>query len=351
MDTLMVSLPPNVGAILMENISIIQIVSMFSIGAYNALETAIVTFDSFKRYRGLYFWSMQFSSWGILVHAIPAMARFVSQASNLPTSIPFMIGWYAMVTGQAVVLYSRLHLIISDMRKVRWVLWMIITNACILHIPMTVLFFGLNHGDARFARPAAIFDRIQSTVRSFKIIMTIRGRDGRNAIIHLFCINILVVILNVLLLLAEYKLHYIQVSFKTVVYSVKLKLEFSVLNRLRLLTSTNPCICQHGPEDSRRSNDKNIFGMISSRPVIAPDVSSQSGATEPDMPRSLRPSSIYGYDEALRETSSENMMSPGDASSSATLSEGHSNNLPGGSSETLPALELSLSQFSPKFEV
>ncbi|CRL31426.1 unnamed protein product [Penicillium camemberti] len=346
MDTLMTSLPPNVGAILMENISIIQIVSMFSIGAYNALETAIVTFDSFKRYRGLYFWSMQFASWGILVHAIPAMARFISQASNLPTSIPFMIGWYAMVTGQAVVLYSRLHLVFSDMRKVRWVLWMIITNACILHIPMTVFFFGLNRGDARFARPAAIFDRIQSTSA-----ITIRGRDGRNAIIHLFCINILVVILNVLLLLAEYKLHYIQVSFKTVVYSVKLKLEFSVLNRLRLLTSTNPCICQNGPEDSRRSNDKNIFGMASSRPVIAPDVSSQSGATQTDMPRSLRPSSIYGYDETLRETSSENMMPPGDVYSSATLSEGHSNTLPGGSSETLPALELSLSQFSPKFDV
>ncbi|KZN94185.1 hypothetical protein EN45_043740 [Penicillium chrysogenum] len=331
MDTLMTSLPPNVGAILMENISIIQIVSMFSIGAYNALETAI---------------SMQFASWGILVHAIPAMARFISQASNLPTSIPFMIGWYAMVTGQAVVLYSRLHLVFSDMRKVRWVLWMIITNACILHIPMTVFFFGLNRGDARFARPAAIFDRIQSTSA-----ITIRGRDGRNAIIHLFCINILVVILNVLLLLAEYKLHYIQVSFKTVVYSVKLKLEFSVLNRLRLLTSTNPCICQHGPEDSRRSNDKNIFGMASSRPVIAPDVSSQSGATQTDMPRSLRPSSIYGYDETLGETSSENMMPPGDVYSSATLSEGHSNTLPGGSSETLPALELSLSQFSPKFDV
>ncbi|KAJ6168034.1 hypothetical protein N7497_000877 [Penicillium chrysogenum] len=308
MDTLMTSLPPNVGAILMENISIIQIVSMFSIGAYNALETGIVTFDTFKRYRGLYFWSMQFASWGILLHAIPAMARFVSQASNISTSIPFMIGWYAMVTGQAVVLYSRLHLVIADMRKVRWVLWMIITNACILHIPMTVFFFGLNRGDARFARPAAIFDRIQSTsVHHSKSAITIRGRDGRNAIIHLFCINILVVILNVLLLLAEYKLHYIQVSFKTVVYSIKLKLEFSVLNRLRLLTSTKPCVCQHGPEGSRPSNDKNIFDMVSSRSVVAPDVSSQSGATQTDMPRSLRPS-IYGYDEALRETSSENMM-------------------------------------------
>ncbi|CDM38475.1 unnamed protein product [Penicillium roqueforti FM164] len=166
------------------------------------------------------------------------MAHFISQASNLPTAIPFMIRWYAMVTGQAVVLYSRLYLVISDARKVR---------------------------DTRFAHPTAIFDRVQSTgfciqdfiisgiyiykaARAFKIIITLRSRDGRNAIIHLLYINILVVILNVLLLLTEYKLHYVQVSFKTVVYSIKLKLEFSMLNRLRLLVHTNPYICQRGPE-------------------------------------------------------------------------------------------------------
>ncbi|KAI2700693.1 hypothetical protein CBS147317_7184 [Penicillium roqueforti] len=46
-------------------------------------------------------------------------------------------------------------------------------------------------------------------------------------------VNVLVIALNILLLLTEYKLHDIQVSFKTVVYSIKLKLEFSMLNRLR----------------------------------------------------------------------------------------------------------------------
>ncbi|CAG8906201.1 unnamed protein product [Penicillium salamii] len=261
MDTVIISLPPKVGAILMENVSIVQIVAMFSIGAYNALETAIVAFDNFKHYRSLYFWSIQIASWGILVHAIPAMARFVSQASNLATSIPFMIGWYAMVTGQAVVLYSRLHLLVSDMRNMRWVLWMIIINACLLHIPMTVFFFGVNNGDKRFARPAAVFDRIQLTgfciqdlvisgiyiyeaVGAFKLMSTIRGRNSRSAIIHLFWINILVVLLDILLLLAEFRLHYIQVSLKTVVYSIKLKLEFSVLNRLSL--AVLPCTCKRG---------------------------------------------------------------------------------------------------------
>ncbi|CDM32587.1 unnamed protein product [Penicillium roqueforti FM164] len=165
------------------------------------------------------------------------------------------------------------------------------------------------------------FLRHKKAVYHFKSTIIIRGRDGRNAIIHLFYINILVIILNVLLLLAEYKLHYIQVSFKTVVYSVKLKLEFSILNRLWLLT------------------------------IIAPDISLQSRATQTDIPRSLQLSSIYRYDKTLGETSSKNMIPPRDIYSSVILSEGHLNTLPGSSSETLPTLELSLSQFSPKFNV
>lgn len=34
-------------------------------------------------------------------------------------SIPFLIGWYAMVTGQSVVLYLLLHLVVLDISKVR----------------------------------------------------------------------------------------------------------------------------------------------------------------------------------------------------------------------------------------
>ncbi|CAG8893298.1 unnamed protein product [Penicillium nalgiovense] len=312
---------------------------MFSIGAYNALETGIVTFDSFKRYRGLYFWSMQFASWGILVHAIPAMARFISQASNLSTSIPFMIGWYAMVTGQAVVLYSRLHLVFSDMRKVRWVLWMIITNACILHIPMTVF---SSASTAAMHALLALPRYLTGSNRRFFAYKT-------SSFVAYIYIKRCIISRVPLQSAVETAATPLSIYFASTSSFVKLKLEFSVLNRLRLMTSTKPCICQRGPEDSHRSNDKNIFGTASSRPVIAPDVSSQSGAAQTNMPRSLRPS-IYGYDEALRETSCENMMSPGDVYSSEILSEGHSSTLPGGSSETLPALELSLSQFSPKFD-
>jgi len=368
MDSVMTSLPPQVGAILMENISIIEIVSMFSIGAYNALETGIITFDVFKHYRGLYFWSMQVASWGILVHTVPAMTRFVSQAPNLPMSILFMIGWYAMVTGQAVVLYSRLHLVVSDMSKVRWVLWMIITNFFILHVPMTVLFFGLNYGGARFARPAAIYARIQVTgfcvqdlvissiyiheaVRALKPIIKVRGRDGRKVIIHLLWVNILVVFLNILLLLTEYKLHYIQVSFKTVVYSIKLKLEFTVLNRLRSLTRTNPCVCQQEPAERRRSSDMNLFDMISTPARTASDVRAAPGPAPGGIPYlPSRPSSIHDYHQTLRETANDSVIPSGNISSSSTVSGNHLNHTPGSSSDTLSTLELNISKFSPSFD-
>lgn len=69
------SLPPEVGTILMQNIGILQVVSMFAIGAYNALETGIVTFDTFKHYRGLYFYSMQVASLCALLATPPRRLR------------------------------------------------------------------------------------------------------------------------------------------------------------------------------------------------------------------------------------------------------------------------------------
>lgn len=307
----------------MENIAVLQMVAMFAIGAYNALEVGIKTFDCFKHYRGLYFWSMQVAAWGILLHAIPAEIRFVSQAPNLPMTIPFIIGWWAMTTGQPVVLYSRLHLVVSDKSCVRWVLWMIIASFFVLNVPMTALFFEVNFGNKRFAHAAAIYDRIQLTgfcvqdfvlcaiyireaLRALRPVIEVRGREGRRVIIHLLVVNVIVVIMNVLLLITEYKMHFIQVSFKTVVYSIKLKLEFAVLNRLRLLTRTQPCVCNREPGSPRRSSDINIFDMVTSQSQSMPDVETPRVFHQAGGPR--RPDSTFNgtldFHQALRETNS-----------------------------------------------
>jgi uncharacterized membrane protein YesL len=70
--------------------------------------------------------------------------KFFQVWKNNYVSVTFItIGWYAMVTGQSLVLYSRLHLVVRDKEKIKWVLWMIIVDVFLFHFPTTVLTFGV----------------------------------------------------------------------------------------------------------------------------------------------------------------------------------------------------------------
>jgi hypothetical protein len=346
----------------MKNIGIIQIVSMYSISAYSALETGFFTFFFFKKYCGLLFWSMQAASWGIIVHALPAMTRFISQSSNLPTSIPFILGWYAMVTGQAVVLYSRVHLLAPAECKPRWMLWMIVVNAFILHIPMTVLFFGLNSGVAGLARPAAIFDRIQligfciqdlvicsiyiyHTVLLLKDSRNLHRTGSHKVLVNLLCVNILVVLMNILLLVTEFKLHYIQVSFKTVAYSIKLKLEFTVLNDFRSFFSksiyldTSEMKIQSHQDDTSSSN------------VRLDHSNATSGEVQRMPQRSSGAQAQLQYDGSLHETRDNSHQSVDIIAPPHSLSDHTSRHTPHDWSGFSSDLKLSLSQISAKSDV
>ena len=309
---------PSVGQFIMEHITVLEIVSMFAIAAYNALEVGIITLDCFKWYRGLYFWSMQVASWCTLVHAITGQISYVSSAPVLPISIPFLLSWMCMVTGQAVVLYSRLHLVVADVRSLRWVLAMITANALFLHIPMVILFYCHAFGPSKFIRPARIFDRIQVTgfciqdfiiggiyiyesLRAFKPVLEARGREGRKVIYHLILVNAFVIILDIALMVTEFKAHYLQSSFNAVVYSIKLKIEFMMLTRLRLLTRRHSCMCQSEEDTPRRSSDINIFEMATARSRAA-EVTPPPFFTTP-RPRSPQ-SSTHEFHQALRETAS-----------------------------------------------
>jgi hypothetical protein len=114
--------------------------SFTTIAWVNTIELQIRIWLTFKRYTGLYFWSLVLSSWGVAIHPL-SFLLFDFQIWTNAHLVGLLIGisWYFMVTGQALVLYSRLHLIVRDARKIRWVLIMIITNVFLLHIPITIL--------------------------------------------------------------------------------------------------------------------------------------------------------------------------------------------------------------------
>lgn len=117
---------------------------------YNAVELTVMIFLTFKRYRGLYFWSLLLSGLGIIPYDLGFLLKFMNLA---PGNLKWLavtlltIGWYPMITGQALVLWSRLHLIVNGTRGeriIKYTKWMIIADAICFHIPTTVLTFGSN---------------------------------------------------------------------------------------------------------------------------------------------------------------------------------------------------------------
>ena len=74
-----------------------------------------------------------------------------------------------MVTGQSVVLYSRIHLVVQKEKIFRLVLTMIVVDAIVFHIPTTVMTFGANSNlEAYFTKPYAIMEKIQMTAFSIQ---------------------------------------------------------------------------------------------------------------------------------------------------------------------------------------
>ena len=128
----------------------ICIVFFAGLAMYNSLELIIIIFLTFKKFSGLYFWSLLISSAGIIPYALGFLLKFMKITTGdlqwLAVTL-LTIGWYPMVTGQALVLWSRLHLILQGERGhkiMRYTKWMIIIDAIVLHIPTTVLTYGSN---------------------------------------------------------------------------------------------------------------------------------------------------------------------------------------------------------------
>lgn len=78
------------------------------------------------------------------------------------------IGWFLLVSGQSVVLYSRLHLVLNNANILRAILWMIIANAVLWHTSITVLLFGSAYSPHQnrsgFNAVYNVLEKVQMTV-------------------------------------------------------------------------------------------------------------------------------------------------------------------------------------------
>ncbi|KAI0170023.1 integral membrane protein [Pestalotiopsis sp. NC0098] len=238
----------------------IPILVFGSIALYNVVELNYMVLGTFRRRKGLYFWSLIVAAWGIAVNTIGYLLEHLHLISNAALySALICIGWVCMVTGQSVVLYSRLHLVLSDDRIRRAVLYMIVFDAIAMHIPVIVLVFGSNSNTPDpFFKPYSIYEKIQltvffiqeciisglyvwETIKLLRVTRDIRGKRGARRVLgHLIFVNIVVIVLDISVLALEFSDYYdLQTGYKPLVYSIKLKMELSILNRLVELTRTS----------------------------------------------------------------------------------------------------------------
>ncbi|KAL4884460.1 hypothetical protein BJY04DRAFT_182561 [Aspergillus karnatakaensis] len=219
---------------------------------YNAAELIVLTLARFKRRGSLYFWCLLVTSLSLIPHNTgfvllffrPDVSRYI--AVSLITT-----GWCGTVTGHSLVLWSRLHFVLHNNRLLNGLLVLICVDAFLLCIPTTALLFGSVSPDLTisdtFSAGYNIMERIQlvgfciqeATLSGIYVwetakLLRLRPEHQHNRILaQLLAINIIVLFIDFTVVVIEYVGFYaVQVMFKPVAYSIKLKLEYAVLGRL-----------------------------------------------------------------------------------------------------------------------
>ncbi|KAK4565828.1 hypothetical protein LTR86_003677 [Recurvomyces mirabilis] len=226
-----------------------------ALAVYNALELVLLILTTFRRFNGLYFWSLCAATYGVLMYTTGFMIEYFQFAAQLTGLTIRVLGWPNMITGQSLVLYSRLSLVMGQGydNLLRALKWMIIFDAVVHHSGTIILTFG-----AYYASPSAswihaynvqhkiqrtgfcIQEGLLSLIYIWRALSILRQTSSlRNKkqtwllMWQLIVINVVIEALDIFILVEEYTaLHATKQATKALMYSIKLKLEFAVLGRL-----------------------------------------------------------------------------------------------------------------------
>ncbi|KAI9368658.1 hypothetical protein BJX61DRAFT_537087 [Aspergillus egyptiacus] len=246
--------PPDglIGGYQGNNVAVeIVVVTFSALALYNAVELVVLILFTFQRYHGLYFWTMLLSSViGVIPHAVGYLMEFFALGPLWLGITISTIGFYFMVPGQSVVLYSRLHLVVQNRKLLRFILSLIIVDTIILIIPTTVLTFSTAYVRTQpIIVGYNVMERLQvawfcaqeiliSSIYIWETAKLLGLRPEKNTrrtrvLYELLAINFIIIGMDVALLVLEYRgLWYLQTTIKAAVYSIKLKLECGVLRKL-----------------------------------------------------------------------------------------------------------------------
>ncbi|CRG89259.1 hypothetical protein PISL3812_06295 [Talaromyces islandicus] len=221
------------------------------------VELTVWVFYLFRRWSGLYFWSVLITTWGVTLHAIGFVLKVcVPRCNYILSMVIAELGWIGMVTGFAMVMYSRLNLIGFVMRNryiLRLALAMIIVDGIVFHTStITIFAIGLANPSARYLSYMNAIERVQIVIftvqeiilsviyiyGTFKMAQDSFNNRIRSTINYLIIIQIGAISLDVLITALDFLDYYILKSFiHSFVYALKLQLEFVILNEFREVVS------------------------------------------------------------------------------------------------------------------
>ncbi|CBF89587.1 hypothetical protein AN0386.2 [Aspergillus nidulans FGSC A4] len=244
--------PPGIGGLNHDSIVTVVLACFASLIYYNAIELIVLCLATFKRRGSFYFWCLVIASTSLIPNTSGYILLFFRPDISRFAAITFVVlGWYGTVTGHSLVLWSRLNFVVHNTRLLNGLLVLIIVDAIILHVPTTVLLYGTvspNESIAHtFSVGYGIAERIQlvgfciqeailSGIYVWETAKLLRLRPERRhhrILAQLLAMNVVVLIIDFVVVIVEYAGFYaVQVMFKPVAYSIKLKLEYAVLGRL-----------------------------------------------------------------------------------------------------------------------
>lgn len=278
------------------------LVAMLTLAIYMSILVDIKALTTFKRRNTLYFWSILITSWGIISHSLGIILKWFVGSCPWQVNTAFAsFGWWGMVTGQSLVLYSRLHLVVRDHRVLRAVLIMIIVDFCIFQVPTTIQTFGSNQSNpGMWLKVYNIYERIQLiifTLQEFIIsLIYIRAAvkllspsdpvETRHTKKFLIYLNILCIGLDIAFVCEVFSGEWVyKTGTQSLAYAIKLTIEFAVLNKLMEVYRLGPGSCSacrrkvSQPGSSGRS-----YGRGDRPSMVGKGSSSQAGF--PGWPRS-----------------------------------------------------------------
>ncbi|KAF9886159.1 hypothetical protein FE257_011984 [Aspergillus nanangensis] len=221
-----------------DNLAIKGVIIAFTtLAIYSALELIVIILSSFKIYRGLYFWSL-FLSAGLGV---------------IPDAIGLILKYFTLAPLRFAAILST----VGCTRILRFVLYMIITNAIIIGGPQWVMTLGtLFSTIPTFFALFNIWEKVQLSVffvqeviiSSIFIVGAVRllqlyplRSQHRSALMYqLLCINVIIIVMDIAIIVLEFQQFFmVQTALKTFFYATKLKLEVAVLSKLAAFVSYN----------------------------------------------------------------------------------------------------------------